>query len=85
MTGSSKRFRVYNIHAVFPGLITVCAVMLLLYAGALFMSPDAKSVITGCIVLALVVMTLLYFFMRCRAMVDYDGNDIFEPFVTENT
>ena len=76
MTDSSKRFRVSNIHAVFPGLITVCTLMLLIYVGALFMSPDVKSVITGVIVLAFVAMTLAYFFLRCRAVVDYDGKVI---------
>ena len=76
MTDSSKRFRVYNIHAVFPGLITVCTLVLLIYVGALFMKPDAQSVIRGCIVLAFIAMTLAYFFLRCRAVVDYDGKVI---------
>ena len=70
------RFKVFNIHAVLPGFITFCTVMLMIYAGALFMSPDTKSVVTGCIVLAFVVMTLVYVFLRCRAVVDYDGKVI---------
>ena len=76
MSDSAKHFKVMNIHAVFPGLITLCTLMLLLYVGAVFMEPNTKAVITGIVVLALLIMFLVFIYFRSRAVVDYDGKII---------
>ena len=76
MSDSAKHFKVMNIHAVFPGLITLCTLMLLLYVGAVFMEPNTKAVITGIVVLVLLIMFLVFIYFRSRAVVDYDGKII---------
>lgn len=73
MTDSSKHFKVLNMHAVFPGLITICSLLPLFYSGCLLMDPTPKSVITGIVVLVLTVIVVLYIYFRCKAVIDYDG------------